>query len=130
MLRGYPFGADKGDLYWLGTAEYRFPIWQIQRGVGTIPAYVRHIAGAVFIDTGNAFLSPAQSGQPGSVRALGQAAIEDPLVGVGAELQLRSVLLWADAVSGRLGYAVGIGPYGYKPEYGLYTFYFQLGSSF
>ncbi|MFT7520065.1 MAG: Tol biopolymer transport system component, partial [Kiritimatiellia bacterium] len=46
MLRGYPLGADVGDLYWLGSAEYRMPIVRIDKGLATYPAFIRAVSAA------------------------------------------------------------------------------------
>ncbi|MEQ1502691.1 MAG: hypothetical protein ABMB14_10695, partial [Myxococcota bacterium] len=95
MIRGYPFGADVGDLYWLGSAEYRLPLLRIERGVGTVPLYGRTLAGAVFVDAGNAFVSPSlETGIPPTALDLLDAAVTDPLVGVGAEVTFRAVIGW------------------------------------
>jgi hypothetical protein len=129
MIRGYPFAYDLGDMYWLGGFEYRFPIWRIERGVGTIPAYVRRLSGAVFVDSGNAF---------GDLSTW-QDAFEDSLIGVGAELRLSSVFAWSTGITSRAGYGVGLTPGGYKPTtqgsdgssiINSRTFYFQVGGSF
>lgn len=129
MIRGYPFASDLGDMYWLGGFEYRFPLWRIERGVGTIPAYLRRLSGAVFVDAGNAFTDVD----------VWQEAFDDSLVGVGAELRLSSVFAWSTGLTSRLGYGVGLTPGGYKPtgktEDGRTivdsrTFYFQVGGSF
>ncbi|MBT3223868.1 MAG: BamA/TamA family outer membrane protein, partial [Proteobacteria bacterium] len=119
MLRGYPFAHDLGDMYWLSGLEYRFPIYRIERGVGTIPAFARVLSGAVFVDAGNAF---------GDVRSIGDA-FDGSLVGVGAELRLTAVLGWASSFQGRAGYAVGLTEGGYGPTE-LDTLYFQVGGSF
>lgn len=102
-LRGYPFGADRGDSFWLAGAEYRLPLWRIDRGFGTVPAFFRVLHGAVFVEAGNAF-----DGLTDFVDLF-----DDTLVGVGAELRLSTLLLWAGSVDLRLGYAVGITQDGY-----------------
>lgn len=108
MLRGYPFGFDVGDLYWLSTAEYRFPVWQIQRGIGTLPAFARYLSGSAFLDAGNAFANPlsdvARAG--GQSPGLLEGALSDPLLSVGAELSLSTVVLWSSGLTGRFGYAL------------------------
>ncbi len=108
MLRGYPFAFDSGDLYWLGSAEYRFPLWRIERGVGgTTPLYLRNLSAAAFFDTGNAFvLSDLEGGLSVDGRDILNAATEQPLASVGAELTFRTVVLWGAGVSARGGVAV------------------------
>jgi hypothetical protein len=119
MIRGYPFGADRGDNYWLAAAEYRFPIWRMDRGIGTLPAFFRVLHGAVFVDAGNAFNQVVNFVD----------VFDDTLVGVGAELRLSTVLWWSGSLDMRLGYGVGltgpaIGPT--DPR----SVYFQLGGAF
>ena len=131
MIRGYQVGADIGDLYWLGSLEYRFPIWYAHRGVSTIPVWANNLSGSVFVDAGNAFNNPALvTGRTPSARELAEAAIEAPLVGVGAALHARAVVAWGIGLTGRLGWAIGLTEDGFRPEDGLGAFYFQLGGSF
>ncbi len=127
MLRGYPFAYDAGDLYWLGTAEYRAPLLRFNRGFGTVPVFVRDLSIAAFVDVGNAFVNPtAGTGLPITAAALGEEAFGDPLIGVGAEVTLRTVLLWGAGLDGRAGVAVpatSIDSHAPVP-------YLQLGGSF
>ena len=39
----------------LFSAEYRFPIWNTLRGLGTAPLFIKDISGAIFADYGNAW---------------------------------------------------------------------------
>ena len=103
MLRGYPFGYDLGDMYWLTGMEYRFPLWHIHRGFGTLPAYLRSLSGNVFVDAGNAFASPASQDGSLSLGSLWEQASQDTLVGVGGELLLGSVVAYRSGLTFRLG---------------------------
>lgn len=129
MLRGYPFASDFGDMYWLAGLEYRFPLLRIHRGFGTLPAYLRHLSGAVYVDAGNAFNSPAPTLGTLTPDALLEAATADPLVGIGAEVTLSTFLLWGLGIDGRLGYGVGLTDGGYRPG-DPRAWYFHLGGSF
>lgn len=115
-LRGWPIAAASGDWYYLSSAEYRFPLWRIDRGFGTTPAFLRSLHGAVFADLGNAFDDPADAGAP--------------LLGVGAELRLTSILLWGLPVQFRLGYGVGVFPNGGIGPGAPQAWYFRAGTSF
>lgn len=53
-LRGYPGGRFRGNRYVLGSAEYRFPIADLDRGLQLLPAYLRRLQGAVVSDVGEA----------------------------------------------------------------------------
>ena len=132
MLRGYRLGADFGDLYWIGGAEYRFPIAQINRGAGAWPLFMRNLSAAAFVDAGNAFVSPAAAtGQPASFADIATAAGQDPLLGVGAEVSVRLVALWALNVTGRIGYGVGLlGEDRLWPTDPLAPAYARFGGSF
>lgn len=139
MVRGYPYAADIGDLYWLGEAEYRMPLLRIERGVGTVPFYARTLSGALFVDAANAFVNPSLvTGVPSTADDLLDAALEAPLIGVGAEITIRTVIAYGVGLSGRLGYGMGLTAGGYRPwiddgpggQTALSPLYFQLGGSF
>lgn len=86
VLRGYAPTQFVGTAFNLYNAEYRFPIAVVDRGVSTLPVFLRQISGAAFADFGGAF---------------NQLNPDDPFgsyhLGLGAEL-------WFDVV---LGYFVG-----------------------
>jgi len=114
-LRGFPVSAVAGDWYYLGTLEYRFPLWRIDQGAGTLPLFVQKLSGAVFTDFGDAF------------DTLDEAT--GPLVGAGAELRLTAIAGWAVGLQFRAGYAFAVyGPGGYSPLQ-VETLYFRIGTS-
>jgi hypothetical protein len=97
LLRGYEPTQFIGTQFNLINAEYRFPILYPDRGVLTLPVFLRSISGVAFADYGGAF---------------NQLDLDDPLesyhLGVGGEL-------WFDLVLGyhvrgiiRFGHARGI----------------------
>jgi hypothetical protein len=97
LLRGYEPTQFIGTQFNLVNAEYRFPILYPDRGVLTLPVFLRSISGAAYADYGGAF---------------NQLDLEDPLdsyhLGVGGEL-------WFDLVLGyhvrgivRIGHARGL----------------------
>lgn len=55
VLRGYAPSAFGGKEYILGNAEYRFPILVPDRGLSTLPVYLKRIDGNLFTDAGGAF---------------------------------------------------------------------------
>jgi hypothetical protein len=119
-LRGFPFASAYGDGFYLGSMEYRLPLWRIDRGVSTIPFFARYISAAAFVDIGNAF---DDAGELGS-------ALPETLVGAGAEIKGTAIMGWGIPLSGRIGYAFavhGSGGYELGSPYGLYL---RLGSSF
>jgi hypothetical protein len=55
VLRGYAPRSVGGRAYVLQNLEYRFPIVKPDRGLSTLPLYLRRIDGNVFVDYGGAF---------------------------------------------------------------------------
>ncbi len=94
ILRGFARDAFHGTEYLLGTAEYRFPIWNVETGAWTLPVYLRRLHGAVYTDVGDAF-SPGRAD-------FGLHA------GAGAELRAEVVLGWILPTDLRLGCARGL----------------------
>jgi hypothetical protein len=96
-LRGYEASQFFGNDFNLLNVEYRFPIWYADRGISTLPAFLRTLSGTAFFDMGAAY---------------DRLDLKDPLEsyhqGVGAELWLE--LLFGYYVSGnlRLGVARGL----------------------
>ena len=127
MLRGYPFGADPGDMYWLTRAEYRLPLFRIDEGYRTFPGFLRTLSAAAFCDAGNAFPGSFFGGQ---VPTAGDA-FGDALVGVGGELQLRAIVSWGIPINLRAGYAIGLTEGGLRPTPDvLAPAYLQFGGVF
>jgi Tol biopolymer transport system component len=62
-LRGYPVNVVSGDNLMTATAEYRAPLYWIERGYQTFPVYLRRIWGAGFVDAGTAYQGPFHAGQ-------------------------------------------------------------------
>ncbi len=54
-LRGYPRRVTTGSQYHLANFEYRQKIAEIERGIETLPIYVRRIHAAALLDAGDAF---------------------------------------------------------------------------
>ena len=129
MLRGYPLGANIGDMFWLTGLEYRFPIVRFDRGWGVIPAFLRALSANVYIDAGNAFTEISSVDD----------VFSNSMIGVGAELRLSTYLFWGYGVTGRFGFGMGLTDGGYTPvttnEDGKKSFdprvlYFELGGSY
>ena len=55
VLRGYPDNAFTGRHFVQANAEYRFPLGHPQRGVGTLPVFLRHLHAALFVDAAHAW---------------------------------------------------------------------------
>ena len=52
VLRGYPDDAFTGRNFFATNLEARFPLGFLQRGLRSLPLFVRHFHGTVFVDTG------------------------------------------------------------------------------
>ena len=111
VVRGYPQGIQRGTRYFLNSAEYRFPILDLERGFSTVPFYLRQLKGRAFVDTGTAFN--------------GYLADADLLVGVGGELVLTTLLGYYLGGTLRAGYARGL-----TGEQGGNDFYILYGGGF
>ncbi|MDB5099400.1 MAG: tolB protein precursor [Cyanobacteria bacterium RYN_339] len=89
-LRGYPFASLAGNTAELFSAEYRFPLLDIQRGAGPLPFFAERLYGSVFSDTGLAFTNDWLSlvGRTTDKAAKRYPELGDVRSGVGAELRL------------------------------------------
>jgi Tol biopolymer transport system component len=54
-LRGYPARVIAGNQYHLLNLEYRQELWNVERGLATIPLYLRRLHFALLSDTGIAY---------------------------------------------------------------------------
>jgi outer membrane translocation and assembly module TamA len=61
--------------------DYRFPLMRIERGAGTLPAFVRSVHGALFVDAGHAWNDTFRA--------------RDARVSVGVELSADTILGYA-----------------------------------
>ncbi|HEY6557053.1 MAG TPA: BamA/TamA family outer membrane protein [Polyangiaceae bacterium] len=97
VLRGYAPAQFIGSHYNLLNAEYRFPIAYVDRGVSTLPAFLRTVSGALFADYGGAY---------------DVMDLDDPFsayhLGVGGELWFEVVLGYHVGGTIRWGLARGI----------------------
>jgi Tol biopolymer transport system component len=55
VLRGYPDGAFTGRRFASGSLEYRIPLLHPQRGVHSLPFFVRHLHASAFVDAAHAW---------------------------------------------------------------------------
>ena len=95
-VRGYPKNHRSGRSAWTASAEYRFPLALIDRGVGVLPLFFDRIHGSVFFDAGNAW-GPQ----------LGERNYDNPrqaaLASVGAEVSLIVAALYQRGIAVRFG---------------------------
>jgi outer membrane protein assembly factor BamA len=102
VLRGYQPVVESGRSYLLSNLEYRFPIWNVDRGVETLPLFMSRINGAFFVDYGSAF-DDVESVQFKT--------------GVGGELWFDFTLGYIEDFTFRLGYARGLASGGIDKTY-------------
>jgi hypothetical protein len=98
-VRGYDESVRYGKVAWSGSAEYRFPLWSVNRGLGAWPIHVDRVTGALFADAGNAW-GPE----------LGIQGFQNPrratLASLGAEVTTEVLALWASSLRIRAGLGV------------------------
>lgn len=56
-VRGYQEGVQFGNRAVTTSAEYRFPLLRVERGIGLLPVYLDRFTGDVFVDAGTAWCS-------------------------------------------------------------------------
>jgi hypothetical protein len=110
VLRGYPDDAFRGRNFVVANAEWRFPLAHPQRGWRSLPAFARHLHGALFVDAASAWTGPFR--------------IADVKTGVGA--QLGADFLFGHALPLTLTAGVGRG----LAAEGETRVYFRAGLSF
>jgi hypothetical protein len=81
FVRGYPEGSQFGDRALAASAEWRFPLARVERGVGLLPVFLNRLSGTAFSDVGSAWC--VQGCDPRVAAAFPSA---EPLWSVGAEL--------------------------------------------
>ena len=97
-LRGYPRSTRFGRHAWAASAEYRFPIAILNRGVGAWPLHFDRVVGSLFLDAGNAWgpdLSPSGFMNP----------MRSPLWSGGAEVTTQVLALFSTTTRLRTGVA-------------------------
>ena len=104
QLRGYSKNAFRGRHVLLGTAEYRFPLFFVERSIHTWPIFWDGVSAAVFAEAGQAW----QTGSPN---------FTDLNYSLGSELQLNLSFLRFFPTRLAFGYAQGFGDFGEKQWY-------------
>lgn len=112
-LRGYPSDAFVGQRFALASAEWRMPLWRIQRNWQVYPLGARDLHGRLFVDAGRLW------------RAFDPETENETFTGVGAELTLELVAGYRLPVPVSLGYARGL-----DSEFGEDRFWLRVGIAF
>ncbi len=95
-VRGYLTSTRFGPYAWTMSAEYRFPLALINRGVGAWPLHFDRMIGALFFDAGNAWGPDAAN------------PLRATLASVGAEVTLELLMLYDVQLRVRTGVAFPI----------------------
>ena len=105
FLPQYGVGAPSpGDGLAAAYAEYRFPLWHVQRGLFSWPLFFEHLHAAVFADAGNTLtLSPSADAK--AVDSTASQFIRHLWVSAGAEVRLDLSLAWEVPLTLRVGLA-------------------------
>lgn len=111
-LRGYPTNTLVGDRYVLGKLEYRLPLFDLYRGLATLPVFLQRMKLSVFTDWAQATREPLDWRPSKFSRS------------IGAELVTEATVAWKQGFSLRFGYAEGL------DDEGEGQMYFFLGSWF
>ena len=105
-LRGYPPGAYAGASYVLQNVEYRIPLFKPDRGISTLPLYLRRIDGNLYWDYGGAF-DNFDFHKVGFFRANQIIFAPQLHTSVGGEIWLATTIGYQLNVQLRIGYAYG-----------------------
>jgi hypothetical protein len=110
VLRGYPDNAFTGRAFVAANAEYRFPLFSPQRGWRSVPLFLRHLHGSVFVDAAQAWS--------------GEFRPADVKTAAGASLGLDTALSFTLPLTAELTVARGF------DERGETKVYFRFGLAF
>jgi hypothetical protein len=110
VLRGYPDNAFSGRRFVTANLEYRFPLFTPERGWRSLPLFLRHFHGTVFLDAADAWSGAFQ--------------LEDVKTAAGVALGVDTAIGFALPVTGEVAVARGFG------ELGETRVYFRFGLSF
>ena len=113
-VRGYESATLRGRTAAIASAEYRFPIYDIDRGPTTWPIFFKRVHGDVFVDAGRAWQQIAGIGRTGTIASTGAEVAVD--------------LILANALPIR--YRIGVAYLLRDPEKGEVKPYVSIGSSF
>ena len=104
LLRGFDSSDIVGEHAAVMNADFRFPLTYVQRGVGTLPVFLRSIHGAVFADVGNAWNGVFHRAD--LRRSFGVEVSADTVLGYAVPVTVTSGIAWRDdPVSARGGWA-------------------------
>jgi hypothetical protein len=98
-VRGYPTSSRYGHNAWSVSADYRFPLVLLNRGLGAWPVHVDRAIASIFFDAGNAW-------GPDVTDAGNDNAMRTPLASAGAEVTTEILGLYSVPLRLRLGFGI------------------------
>jgi hypothetical protein len=102
LIRGLDTDTVIGHHAAVANLDYRFPLWYVQRGVGTVPLFFRTIHAALFADVGHAWTGRFRGADIRS--AAGVELSLDAVVGYTLPVTFTAGVAWRDdPVGGRRG---------------------------
>ena len=103
-VRGFLRGERFGRYAWTASIEYRFPLFNVNRGLGLVPFHMDRTAGSLFFDAGNAW-GPVEP-------ALGLPNFDNRrravIASVGAEVSSNVLAFWTSDLTVRFGVALPV----------------------
>ena len=111
VIRGYRRGQFGGRYFFVTNAEYRIPVADVDRGLGTLPAMLRRVTLIPYVDAGMAWTNPL--------------TFKDVAWGLGTSLVFTFRLGYLESVSLFFDYA-----HGFQDETGLDVFRLLVARSF
>ena len=125
-LRGYPGNVRSGQVAWTASAEYRFPVLLVDRGLGPLPLFFDRLHGSVFFDAGNAWGPELGENEPAY-----HNPPQDMLMSAGAEASVILVPGYQRGLTLRVGAGVPLVDTAVPAGYGSDpVFYIRIGNSF
>jgi len=92
LLRGLPHDDRLGTAVLVANLDYRFPLARVERGIGTWPAFLRDLHGAVFADVGSA--GSAIDALPAAASSVGGELAARVTLGYSWNLSLAAGAAW------------------------------------
>ncbi|HXI11826.1 MAG TPA: hypothetical protein VNM92_04185 [Thermoanaerobaculia bacterium] len=93
-VRGYESGTLRGERAAITSLEYRFPLYEIERGPTTLPVFFSRIHGDVFVDGGRIWQQRAERSEFDTIASMGGELSTDFILGNFVPVRLRAGLAY------------------------------------
>ena len=110
-VRGFPQGTLRGQRAAIASLEYRFPIWEIERGPSTWPIFFQRVVGAAFVDAGRTWRPTFFSPDRDTIAAAGVEAGLDLFLGFALPLRYKAGAAYrlTEPEKGNIEFFLGLG---------------------